>query len=110
METGYPTAVATLVALADGTASLYFSNGGGVIGARQAEAPARAARQVVSTASGHLSLLAPAAQQPLPRRGHTRFYVLTAQGLLTAEATDAELKEKRATQVTRVSGPRPARL
>jgi hypothetical protein len=32
METGYPEAVATLVAVADGTSSLYFSNGGGFIG------------------------------------------------------------------------------
>ncbi len=28
MDTAYPEAVATLVALVDGTASLYFSNGG----------------------------------------------------------------------------------
>jgi hypothetical protein len=32
METGYPEAVVSLVALSDGTASLYFSNGGGIIG------------------------------------------------------------------------------
>ena len=35
METGYPEAVATLVGLADGTTSMYFSNGGGMIGAGQ---------------------------------------------------------------------------
>src|SRR5689334_9394559 len=33
METGYPGAVATLAALADGTTSLYLSSGGGMIGA-----------------------------------------------------------------------------
>jgi hypothetical protein len=33
METGYPGAVATLVGVADGASSLYFSNGGGFIGA-----------------------------------------------------------------------------
>ena len=33
METGYSEAVATLVGVVDGTTSLYFSNGGGVIGA-----------------------------------------------------------------------------
>jgi len=33
METGYPEAVASLVVVADGTTSLYFSNGGGIIGA-----------------------------------------------------------------------------
>src|SRR6185503_9039174 len=33
METGYETAVATLVCFVTGDTSLYFSNGGGVIGA-----------------------------------------------------------------------------
>ena len=33
METGYPEAIATLVGLGDGTTSMYFSNGGGTIGA-----------------------------------------------------------------------------
>jgi hypothetical protein len=33
METAYPEAVATLIAVADGSSSLYFSNGGGFIGA-----------------------------------------------------------------------------
>ena len=33
MESGYPERVATLVGVVDGTTSLYFSNGGGVIGA-----------------------------------------------------------------------------
>jgi hypothetical protein len=37
METGYPEAVATLVTIADGTVSLYFSNGGGIIGVGQHE-------------------------------------------------------------------------
>jgi hypothetical protein len=32
METGYPTGTATLVALADGTTSLYTSTGGDIIG------------------------------------------------------------------------------
>jgi hypothetical protein len=31
METGYTGAVVTLVTIADGTVSLYFSNGGGII-------------------------------------------------------------------------------
>jgi hypothetical protein len=32
METGYPEALVTLVALSEGIASLYLSNGGGIIG------------------------------------------------------------------------------
>jgi hypothetical protein len=36
METGYPDAVATLVCLADGTTSMYFSNGAGVFASPRA--------------------------------------------------------------------------
>ena len=33
METGYPEAVATLAVFVEGSTSLYFSSGGGIIGA-----------------------------------------------------------------------------
>jgi hypothetical protein len=39
METGYPTAVVTPVALADGTVSLYFSNGAELLGLVLTQAP-----------------------------------------------------------------------
>jgi hypothetical protein len=48
METGYPEAVASLVALADGTVSLYFSNGGGIIGLGPHAGPHRAAQSFLS--------------------------------------------------------------
>src|SRR5437868_3065405 len=51
METGYPEAVATLVAVMDGSASLYFSNGGGIIGARENPEPNAAARKLVEKAA-----------------------------------------------------------
>jgi len=37
METGYKDAVVTLSAIGDGSVSLYFSNGGGIIGLGQHE-------------------------------------------------------------------------
>jgi hypothetical protein len=95
METGYPEAVVTLVALTDGTASLYFSNGGGMIGFGQHEGPAVAARSLISYADHNLKQLAPAAETPLPRPGYTRFYVLTQNGTLTAEAKEIDLGENR---------------
>jgi hypothetical protein len=51
METGYPQAVATLVAVVDGTSSLYFSNGGGFIDAGTQAAVAEASRRWLET--GH---------------------------------------------------------
>ncbi|MBL4575724.1 MAG: hypothetical protein JKY51_06460 [Opitutaceae bacterium] len=37
METGFPESAYTLIASADGSASIYFSNGGGIIGAGEHE-------------------------------------------------------------------------
>jgi len=95
METGYPEAVCTLVALADGTASLYFSNGGGIIGAGEHERPATAARSLVAAAAEFLRHLEAAVEYPLPRPDHTRFYVLIAAGVRTAEALEEDLGENR---------------
>ncbi len=95
METGYPEAVVTLVAICDGTASLYFSTGGGMIGLGGHEGPAVAARSLVSFADYNLEQLEPAADTPLPRPGYTRFFVLTQRGTLTAEAKEEDLGENR---------------
>jgi hypothetical protein len=95
METGYPEAVVTLVALSDGTASLYFSNGGGIIGAGQHVRPAVAARSLVAFAAHNLEHLVSTVGYPLPQPGHTRFYVLTSAGVLTADAPEIEFGENR---------------
>jgi hypothetical protein len=95
METGYPKAVATLVAFADGSASLYFSNGGGMIGAGQHSKPAAAARSLVELAEANLSKFALTTEFPLPALARTRFYVVTAQGVLTAEAAEDDLGNNR---------------
>jgi hypothetical protein len=95
METGYPEAVVTLVALSDGTASLYFSNGGGIIGAGAHEGPRVAAQSLISFAAHNRHHLAPTTQTPVPSPGRTRFYVLTTDGLLTAEAPEDDLGENR---------------
>ena len=95
METGYPEAVVSLLALSDGTASLYFSNGGSIIGAGQHERPAVAARSLVAFAAHNLGHLVEAVDCPLPRPGHTRFYVLTSSGVLTADAPERDFGENR---------------
>ncbi len=93
METGYPEAVATLVAVADGTASLYFSKGGGIIGAGQHAGPNKAAKKFIAEATRHLGKLTPAKTFPLPAKGHTRFYVITPDAVLTADADENDLGE-----------------
>lgn len=91
METGYPEAVATLVAIADGTASLYFSNGGGIIGAGAHAAVQATLPAFFAEAEAHVDSLASTTDVPLPGVGCTRFYLRTFAGTLTDEAPEADL-------------------
>jgi hypothetical protein len=91
METGYPEAAATLVSLADGTASIYFSSGGGVIGGGPHDTIAAAARRFVSLSKNFLPAMAATSQYPLPKPGHVKFYVLTTKGVFTTEEAEETL-------------------
>lgn len=95
METGYPEAVASLVALADGTVSLYFSNGGGIIGLGPHAGPHRAAQSLLAAAQQFAKQVQAIKSHPLPKPSHTRFYLLTGNGVLTAEAKEDELGNNR---------------
>jgi hypothetical protein len=91
METGYPQAVATLVAVMDGTASLYFSNGGGIIGSGANPGSNAAARKLVARAADFLPFCTRTKEFPLPEKAHTRFYIVTRDGVLTGEAKEDAL-------------------
>ena len=95
METGYPEAVASLVALADGTVSLYFSNGGGIIGLGPHAGPHRAAQSFLAASQQFSKQVQPTKSYPLPKPSYTRFYLLTGNGLLTAEAKEDDLGNNR---------------
>jgi len=97
METGYPEAVATLVVFADGTTSLYFSNGGGVIGAGEHDVVRAAGEILLSSAEAHVEDFAMSSGTPLPEVGRVRFYVRTFKGTLSAEANEEDLGEDRHT-------------
>ena len=91
METGYPEAVATLVTLADGTLSIYFSNGGGIIGLGPHPGPEKAGKAFLSLAQQYAKLGEPTERVPLPKPFHTRFYFLTETGTRTAEVNEDDL-------------------
>jgi hypothetical protein len=85
MERGYAKGVATVVALADGTASLWLSNGGSVTGGK-GYAPAHdAAQRLCGLAADSLGATASVREFPRPEMGRVRFYVLTADGVRAAE-------------------------
>lgn len=95
METGYPEAVATLVAVADGSVSMYFSSGGGVIGAGEHEPVRLAAESFMELAAGFAGDMQPTSESPLPAEGNVRFFVVTSSRRLTAEAPQDDLGHQR---------------
>ncbi len=88
MELGFPEAVATLAAFADGSTSLYVSSGGGVVGAGQHQPVRDEAERFLFAVQQHLAEFQPTRETPLPREGRVRFYVRTFDSTLTAEADE----------------------
>jgi hypothetical protein len=91
METAYPEAVATLVVFTDGTTSMYFSTGGGVIGAGAHDSVRETHARLFAQAEALIDEFAPARDTPLPGPGRVRFYLRTFQGTLSAEAAEDDL-------------------
>ena len=91
MEIGYAEGAATLVGLADGTASLYFSWGGGVIGGGPHASINAAACRLVEVAADQLSEMSRTSEFPLPASCHVTFYALTTNGVLQAAAREDAL-------------------
>jgi hypothetical protein len=88
MEMAFPAGVATLVSVDDGTASIYTSTGGGVLGGYSAR---KEAKQFVAEAEKHLAGMKPTKSFPYPEVGRVRFYVLTREGVYSTEADEEEL-------------------
>jgi hypothetical protein len=80
MDTAYENGVATLVAFADGTTSLYLSSGGGTIGAGQHERVATATRRLVTMAEHAVDKIPSVEDDSLPPQGATTIRVLTHAG------------------------------
>jgi hypothetical protein len=95
VEVGLPDAPATLVALVDGTTSLYLGTGGATVGAGAAEPVARAARQLLRAVEAALPDLRPAWELPVPPTGRARVVALTYAGAFDAEAELGDLEAGR---------------
>ena len=91
METGFEDACYTLVAVGDGTASLYFSNGGGIIGAGEYEEGAKAARDFLHFSGKFEQYLSETKNYPFPKPGKTRFYIIKSGAILTGEYDENHL-------------------
>jgi hypothetical protein len=95
LETGYENGASTLIVLGDGTASLYFSGGGGVIGAGEHGAVRKASANLLAAANHFSAAASPAEAFPLPARGKVTFYFLSGRGVLSYSAQEIALAEGR---------------
>ena len=95
METGLEDACYTLVAVADGSASLYFSNGGGIIGGGQHPEGATAAKALLDLSRKYDDQLKQVSESPLPKPGMTRFYIIKKNQILSGEFKEDDLGNQR---------------
>lgn len=92
METGFKDGGAySLVVLADGTTSVYFSTGGGVIGAGQHEQVRKASMNLLAVANHYLSSAKAVTSHPLPGAGQVTFYFLSYGGVFSYSASEESL-------------------
>jgi len=91
MESQRSGSVISLLSLADGTTSLYFSNGGGIIGAGGNAEVAKASERFVALTESYYPGMSMADGFPLPAAGIIQFYVLTFAGAYTAAAAEDDL-------------------
>jgi hypothetical protein len=92
MELGFARGVATVVGLADGTASLYLTSGGGVLGAGVRPEVRQSAVRLCDAASRVTEETTAATGFPRPPAGRVRFYVLTDGGARTVETDEPPLR------------------
>jgi hypothetical protein len=91
LETGMADGCYTLVAVSDGSTSLYFSNGGGIIGAGQHPKGADASKAFLVFARNFEDQLKKTEEYPLPQPGMTRFYIVRKDSVLTGEFKEDDL-------------------
>jgi hypothetical protein len=92
MDWGIENGTATVMALSDGSASIYMSSGGGYIGGQKEEAIRSAAVLAVRIAGEFQEQMLPTTDYILPTSGEVIFYNLTDAGVFTVSGKEAELR------------------
>lgn len=95
METGVDAGWYTLVVMADGSTSLYFSTGGGIIGSGSKPDVVDASRALIETAHEFVAHAEPAASFEPPANGMTSLHFLTFDGVRSHIAVEDALGEQR---------------
>lgn len=85
MEIGYPNAAVSLYCLINGTVTMFFGSGGGFTGMGEHESVRMKAEEFILAAETNLKKLNKTKNFPLPEVNRVRFYVLTYDGIFTAQ-------------------------
>jgi hypothetical protein len=91
MELGLREHVATLSSFRDGNASFYQGSGGGFLGGGTVDEIRKAAIQFVKEAEPYAEKMKPTDTFPYPDIGRVRFFLLTFDGVLSAEVDERDL-------------------
>lgn len=95
METGYQEGSFTLSVVVDGSTSLYFSNGGGIIGGGEHENVREASGYLLSEAQHFYTKAKKVAVFPKPEPGKVIFYFITFDGVRSYTTVEDDLGNER---------------
>jgi hypothetical protein len=95
MDWGVQKGTASVVAMSDGSASVYLSSGGGYIGGIGQEPIRRAAQKAVEVARAVRLPSQPTTDYPLPEQHGVFFYFLTDAGVFVLRTSEQELNSSR---------------
>lgn len=94
MEMTSKEGMAFVMALVDGGASIYFSNGGGISGTKGHALLVQQVKNNLDSFEEHKNLLAPLEKSDHPGLDSVKFYYIGQQETLVAEATMADLESR----------------
>jgi len=93
MELGYPEVTVSLVVLADGSCSVYLSDGNGAVGCGLYSEVRQFVANMLNISQRMIPKCAATTAFPLPADAQVRFYLLTGQNILTAVASRQEMDD-----------------
>lgn len=91
VDVGLPAGPVTIVAIADGTTSLYLGNGGATVGVGTVPRVRELAASLLRAVDAAVPILPPTWELPVPPPGWLQVVALTYEGMLLGRATIPEV-------------------
>jgi len=89
----------SLIAILDGTTSLYFGSGGGIIGAGKSEIVRKANHLFLEVAGQFVNRFPKTQSYPTPQPDHVRFYLLTSDGVRASDEIQEQMLQQRGNEL-----------